>query len=90
MEGDIPQKRKRVLGTNRSIWYLRSMMEQLSQKCGKMNRYWLLRTYDNDIEQEGMTAIDGLRETWTLIIIAHRLTTIINCDMIYEVKEGDC
>lgn len=35
-----------------------------------------------------MEAIDGLRGTRTLIIIAHRLTTIKNCDVIYEVKDG--
>ena len=35
-----------------------------------------------------MEAIDGLKGTRTLIIIAHRLTTIRNCDVIYEVKDG--
>ncbi len=31
---------------------------------------------DNETEREVMEAIDGLRGTRTLIIIAHRLTTI--------------
>ena len=43
---------------------------------------------DNETEREVMEAIDGLRGTRTLIIIAHRLTTIKNCDLIYEVKDG--
>ena len=43
---------------------------------------------DNETEHEVMEAIDGLKGTRTLIIIAHRLTTIKNCDVIYEVKDG--
>ena len=43
---------------------------------------------DNETEREVMEAIDGLKGTRTLIIIAHRLTTIKNCDVIYEVKDG--
>ena len=43
---------------------------------------------DNETEKEVMEAIDGLKGTRTLIIIAHRLTTIKNCDVIYEVKDG--
>lgn len=43
---------------------------------------------DNDTEREVMEAIDGLHGQRTLIVIAHRLTTIKNCDAIYEVAEG--
>ena len=35
-----------------------------------------------------MEAIDSLKNSMTLIIIAHRLTTIKNCDVIYEIKDG--
>ena len=35
-----------------------------------------------------MEAIDSLQGKMTLIIIAHRLTTIRNCNVVYEVKEG--
>lgn len=41
---------------------------------------------DNETESAVMEAIDRLSGTKTLIIIAHRLTTIRNCDIIYEVK----
>jgi len=43
---------------------------------------------DNDTEREVMSAIDSLHGTRTLIVIAHRLTTIKKCDKIYEVGNG--
>lgn len=42
---------------------------------------------DNDTESAVMGAIDNLAGTKTLLIIAHRLTTIKNCDIVYEVKD---
>jgi ABC-type multidrug transport system fused ATPase/permease subunit len=43
---------------------------------------------DNETEQAVMESIDALQGSKTLIIVAHRLTTIRNCDKIYEVKDG--
>ncbi len=43
---------------------------------------------DTDTETAVMESIDALSGTKTMIIIAHRLTTIRNCDIIYEVKDG--
>ncbi len=43
---------------------------------------------DNDTEQAVMEAIDSLQGQTTLIIIAHRLTTVKNCDKIYEIQNG--
>ncbi len=43
---------------------------------------------DNDTEHALMEAIDGLKGTRTMLIIAHRLHTIENCDVVYEVKGG--
>ena len=43
---------------------------------------------DNETEKSVMEAIDSLYGKMTLIIIAHRLTTIKNCDDIYEIVDG--
>lgn len=43
---------------------------------------------DNETEKEVMDAIDSLHGTRTMIVIAHRLTTIKKCDAIYEVADG--
>ncbi len=43
---------------------------------------------DTDTETAVMEAIDSLAGSKTMIIIAHRLTTIRNCDIIYEVRNG--
>lgn len=42
---------------------------------------------DNETETAIMRAIDSLQGQVTMIIIAHRLTTVRNCDTIYEVKD---
>lgn len=44
---------------------------------------------DNETEKAVMEAIDGLHGQRTMIVIAHRLTTIKNCDEIYEVADGE-
>lgn len=41
---------------------------------------------DNETEAEVMKAIETLQGYKTLIIVAHRLTTVRKCDVIYEVK----
>ena len=43
---------------------------------------------DTDTETAVMESIEELQGYKTLIIVAHRLTTIRNCDKIYEIKEG--
>ncbi len=43
---------------------------------------------DNETEAAVMEAIERLQGHKTLIIIAHRLSTVRNCDVIYEIKEG--
>ncbi len=42
---------------------------------------------DNETESEVMKAIEALQGYKTLIIVAHRLTTVKKCDVIYEVKD---
>ncbi len=43
---------------------------------------------DNETEKSLMESIDALHGEKTLIIVAHRLSTISNCDKIYEVSQG--
>lgn len=42
---------------------------------------------DNETETAIMSAIDSLQGQVTMIIVAHRLTTVKNCDVIYEVNQ---
>lgn len=43
---------------------------------------------DTETETAVMESIEALQGHKTLIIIAHRLTTIRNCDVIYEIEDG--
>jgi ATP-binding cassette subfamily B protein len=43
---------------------------------------------DNTTEQAVMEAIQGLGQHITIILIAHRLTTVKGCDTIFELEEG--
>ena len=43
---------------------------------------------DNETEQAVMQAIEGLSQNLTLLIIAHRLTTLKNCTQVVELGDG--
>jgi ABC-type multidrug transport system fused ATPase/permease subunit len=43
---------------------------------------------DTDTEREVMAAVDALHGTKTLIIVAHRLSTVAHCDVIHRVEGG--
>ncbi len=43
---------------------------------------------DNQTEYEVMQAIEGLSRELTIILIAHRLTTVKKCDVIFEFQNG--
>ena len=43
---------------------------------------------DNATEKKVMEAINSIDKNTTMIIIAHRLTTLKNCDDIIELKDG--
>ena len=43
---------------------------------------------DNATEQSVMRSIEGLSQDLTILIIAHRLTTVQHCDVIVELGQG--
>lgn len=43
---------------------------------------------DNKTEAELMAAVEQLRGAYTLVLVAHRLTTVENCDQIFVVDDG--
>ena len=43
---------------------------------------------DNETQQKIQQAINNMKKEYTILIIAHRLTTIINCDKIYFIEDG--
>jgi len=44
---------------------------------------------DNQTEKAVMEAVYNLSKNITLIIIAHRLSTVENCDYIFEFEKGE-
>lgn len=43
---------------------------------------------DNETERAVMESIEEMRGDITIVIVAHRLTTLRFCDVIYEIKDG--
>jgi ABC-type multidrug transport system fused ATPase/permease subunit len=43
---------------------------------------------DNQTEKVIMEAINNLKKKITIILIAHRLNTVKNCDIIYKLDNG--
>ena len=43
---------------------------------------------DNETEKAVMDAVNNLSKSLTIIIIAHRLNTVKNCDIIFKLKNG--
>jgi len=43
---------------------------------------------DNETEQAVMESVEGLSRDLTLVMIAHRLTTVAKCDRIIELEMG--
>ena len=43
---------------------------------------------DNETQSEIQKAIDNLQGEYTILIIAHRISTIVNCDRIMLIEDG--
>ena len=43
---------------------------------------------DNETEAAVMESISAIGSQKTMIIVAHRLTTLKNCDKVYKVEDG--
>jgi ATP-binding cassette subfamily B protein len=43
---------------------------------------------DNNTEKEVMNAIESLSDDLTIIIVAHRVSTLKNCDFIFELENN--
>ena len=43
---------------------------------------------DNKTEEIVMEAVNKLRQDVTIVMIAHRLTTLKNCDLIFRMENG--
>jgi ABC-type multidrug transport system fused ATPase/permease subunit len=43
---------------------------------------------DNETERSVMQAIEGLQRNLTILLIAHRLSTVRHCDTIAELEHG--
>jgi ABC-type multidrug transport system fused ATPase/permease subunit len=43
---------------------------------------------DTDTEREVMKAVEELQGSKTILIIAHRFSTIENCDYVYKLDKG--
>lgn len=43
---------------------------------------------DNETERDVMEAVRSLKKEKTIIIIAHRLTTLADCDVVYRISNG--
>ena len=43
---------------------------------------------DNETQSKIATALNNLKREYTILIIAHRFSTIVNCDKIYYISNG--
>ena len=44
---------------------------------------------DSESERQVQESIDALKGTTTIVVIAHRLATVRNCDVVYVLREGN-
>ena len=44
--------------------------------------------FDNEIQKEISKAIKNLKGEYTILIVAHRLSTVVDCDKIFVIEDG--
>ena len=44
---------------------------------------------DNETEKEVIDSINRMKRKITMLVIAHRLSTVKNCDYIYKIEDGE-
>ena len=89
----LPQKLDTTVG-DRGVKFSGGQRQRLSIARALYNKPDILildeatSALDNDTEAAVMEAIESLRGYHTLIIVAHRLSTVRNCNKIYEIGNG--
>ena len=73
-----------ILNVNETIHALNEI-----QRVTKKNSFISLGAYKNDTEKQIIDEVNSLKGKKTIIMIAHRLSTLENCDHIYKIdREG--
>ena len=90
---ELPEKYKTTIGEN-GIRLSGGQRQRLGLARALYNNPQLLildeatSALDNETEKQVMDSINNLNKDVTIIIIAHRLNTLKNCDVIFKLEDG--